>query len=84
MQNQNNIPIPETIPVYMPDEEVAKFIVFQQHYDLFALLLEKKVFEQKNCTISLNFDSKGELATIERQDFLFSRRHGDALGPIPA
>lgn len=68
------------IPIYMPDEEVEKFILFQKHYDLFTMLLEKKIFEQKNCAITLNFDNKGDLSTIERSDFLFSRRHGDALG----
>jgi hypothetical protein len=59
------------IPVYMLDDEAEKFIAFQKHFDLFSLLLEKKVFEQKGATITLHFDSKGTLKTITRADVLY-------------
>jgi len=66
--------LPKQIPVFMPDEEVAKFLLFQQYYEPFVLLIEKKVFEQKNATISLDFDKFGVLRAIRRQDFLYSSR----------
>lgn len=67
---------PETIEiaVYMPDEDAKKFLEFQKHYSVFNILLEKGVFNQKNASISLNFDSNGVLQTIQRADFLYAKR----------
>lgn len=67
---------PETIEiaVYMPDEDAKKFLEFQKHYQIFSILLEKGVFNQKNASISLNFDSNGVLQTIQRADFLYAKR----------
>lgn len=77
-------PIPTIIPVFIPDADAKKFLVFQEHYDLFTLMLEKGVFKQKNAAITLNFDSNGTLQTIQRSDFMYSlsaenrlRRQGD-------
>lgn len=64
----------EKIPIYILDAEAKKFLVFQQYYEPIALLIDKKVFEQKNATISLDFDKFGVLRSIRRQDFLFSSR----------
>lgn len=69
----NNSPI----AVYIPDEEAKKFLVFQQYYEPFSLMLEKKVFEQKNCFVSLFFDQNAVLQTIERKDYLYKRRFDD-------
>ncbi len=69
------MPQDQKIAIYIPDEEAKKFLLFQQHYELFTLLLDKKVFEQKNASVILNFDHLGDLQTIERNDFLWSARH---------
>lgn len=82
MEILNKPPKNLEVAVYIPDDDVGKFMEFQQHYEIFSLLLDRKVFEQKNCTIKLNFDNKGTLQTIEREDYLYSRRHEDAIGPI--
>lgn len=66
--------IPEKIPVFIPDVEAKQFLIFQQYYEPFVLLIEKKVFEQKNATVSLDFDKLGVLRAIRRQDFLYSSR----------
>jgi len=66
--------IPELIPVFIPDDQAKQFLIFQQYYEPFVLLIEKKVFEQKNATISLDFDKFGVLRAIRRQDFLYSSR----------
>lgn len=63
------------IAVYIPDEEAKKWILFQKHYKEFNLLIEKGVFEQKSAAISLHFDHLGVLQTIQRADFLYSRKH---------
>lgn len=62
------------IPVYMPDEEVQKFLVFQKHYKPISILVENQVFEQKNATILLDFDKDGVLKSVRRQDYLFTVR----------
>ncbi len=66
--------IPEQIPVFMPDADVKRFLVFQEYYQPFVLMIEKEVFKQKNATILLDFDRFGVLRTIRRQDFLYTSR----------
>ncbi len=70
-KTMNNI----EVAVYMPDETAKKFLIFQEYYDAFSLLVERGVFEQKNAAISLHFDQNGTLQTIQRADFLYSRKH---------
>lgn len=65
----------KTIPIYVIDEDAKKFILFQQHFELFSTLLAAGVFVQKNAQIVLNFDNNGVLQVIERKDRLYSRRH---------
>lgn len=70
---------PQKIPVFIPDEDAKRFLLFQKHYDVFNLLLERGVFDQKNCAISLHFDKFGVLQTIQRADFLYSKRNETPL-----
>lgn len=63
------------VAVYMPDEEALQFLLFKKHYSKIAVLIKANVFEQKNATISLNFDSVGDLKSINRSDSLYSARH---------
>lgn len=65
---------PKLIPVYMPDEEARKYLIFKENYNMICLLIEKNVFSQKSAAITLNFDGQGSLQTIERRDYLFNRR----------
>ena len=66
---------PEPIAIFIPDEDAKKFLLFQEHYNLFSLLLERNVFNQKNCAITLHFDSQGKLQVIQRADYLYSAKH---------
>lgn len=59
------------IAIYIPDEEAKKFLMFQEYYDVFSLMLEHKVFEQKGATLLLHFDKFGKLRNISRQDVLY-------------
>lgn len=52
------------------------FKKFQKHHELFRLLIERGVFDQKNANIMLNFDAFGNLGSIERRDFLYTKRQG--------
>ena len=67
----------EKIAIYIPDEEAKKFILFQKHYSLFSILLEKGAFDVKSGSVQLNFDHNGLLQTIQRSDFLYSRKFDD-------
>lgn len=69
--------IPElkkAIPVFIPDEELQKYLIFKANYNEICLLIEKGVFKQQSAAVTLNFDHKGVLQTVERRDFLFNRR----------
>lgn len=61
--------------IYLSPLDVEKFMLFQKYYELFSTLLEKGVFEQRSAMVSLNFDHQGTLQTIQRADFLYSRKH---------
>lgn len=60
------------ITVYLAPIDVERFKEFQKHYEVFNLLLEKKVFSQKSAAITLHFDNKGVLRTVQRADVLYS------------
>lgn len=63
------------IAVYIPDEDAQKFLLFQQYYDIFTLMVESGVFDIKNGSAALHFDKNGELLAINRADILYSKRH---------
>lgn len=63
------------VAIFVADPDVTKWLLFQQFYDPFTLMVEKQVFGQKNATILLDFDHLGILQTIRRNDFLYSRKH---------
>lgn len=65
---------PEKIAVYIPDNEAKQFLIFQQYFIPINILIEKKVFEQKNATILLDFDKYGNMQSIRRNDLLYSKR----------
>lgn len=63
------------ITIFLPEKEAELFVLFQKHYEVFKLLEERGVFNQKNSAITLHFDSNGVLQVINRADFLYSRKH---------
>lgn len=56
----------------------AEVLVPQKYYEMFMVMLNNKVFEQKNAAITLHFDQTGILQTIQRADFLYSKKHQKA------
>lgn len=70
MESKNKI----DIAIYIQDAEAKKWLLFQEYYEPFSLLVEKEVFKQRNAAISLHFDHSGVLQTIQRADFLYSRK----------
>lgn len=50
-------------------------LLTDQQMRVFTLLLERGVFETTNGSVTLHFDARGELQSIERRDYLYSKRH---------
>lgn len=65
----------QKIPIFIPNDEAEKYMLFLKHYDLFTLLLKRDVFNQKNASVTLDFDNSGILSSVRRTDILYSKRH---------
>ncbi len=65
----------EKIAVFIPDQEAQQFLLFQQHFEPFSIMIEANLFSIRNGSATLHFDSSGTLQTINRSDVLYSRRH---------
>jgi len=63
------------VTIILTTPEAMQFREYQQDYELFNLLKSRGVFDQKNASVTLNFDHNGVLQTIQRQDFMYSKRH---------
>lgn len=59
------------VTVYLNQDEAKKFILFQNYFDTFGILLDAKVFDQRATAITLNIDKQGHIRSIERKDMLY-------------
>lgn len=62
------------ITIFATNDMAKKFLIFQKYFDVFNVLLESKVFEQKKATVTLDFDHEGVLQSVRRADFLYTRK----------
>lgn len=67
--------IMDKVAVYIADSEAAQFLLFQEHYEPFTIMLESGVFDIRNGSAILHFDNHGTLQAVNRADILYSRRH---------
>ena len=65
----------EKIAIYVPDDEAKLFLLFQEYYDVFRLMVEHHVFDVRNGSVTLHFDKNGNIKTVNRADILYSSRH---------
>lgn len=63
------------VKIILSEEDAKKWIEYQKNYVTFVLMLERGVFDIKNGSALLNFDSQGILQNIQRSDYLYSRKH---------
>ncbi len=63
------------ITIFLTESDAAQFKNFQKYYAEFMLLVNKGVFDQRNGAVTLHFDSNGILQTIQRADYLYSKKH---------
>jgi len=61
----------EQTVIYLTPIDANLFLEFQRHYEIFNLLIEKNVFNQKGAAITLHFDNQGLIKTITRADVLY-------------
>jgi hypothetical protein len=61
----------DEITIFLSPIDAERYKQFLQYYDIFTLLVDKKVFEQKSAAITINFDNQGHIGTITRNDVLF-------------
>ncbi len=64
----------EQITVFLTTPEAELFKSYQQYHLTFKLLCEKGVFDIKNGSAVIHFDSLGYIQKIERHDSLFDNR----------
>lgn len=65
----------DKVAIYIPDEEAKQFLIFQQYFEPVNAIIEAGVFEIRNGSAILHFDSQGTLQGINRADVLYSRKH---------
>lgn len=63
------------VTVILTESDAIQFRNFQKYYEMFLLMVTKGVFDQKNAAVTLHFDSKGILQTIQHAGFLYSKKH---------
>ena len=63
------------IAIYLPDAEAEQFLLFQEHFDTFSVLLKAGVFSVRGGSVVIHFDQNGVLQNIGRADTLYSRKH---------
>lgn len=50
--------------IELTDEEAKLFKLFREHQDEFVILVEHNIFEIKNGSAELHFDSNGNLSSV--------------------
>jgi hypothetical protein len=63
------------VTILLPEAEAKKWVIFQQYYDTFSLIVDRGVFDIRNGSATLHFDNNGLLNSVVRNDFLYSRKH---------
>lgn len=59
----------KTTPVYLTENEALQFVKFQKHYAFMGLLESLSVFDIKNGSILIHFNSLGEITGVEKKEF---------------
>lgn len=69
--------IEQQITIFLTTPEAIAFRNFQQFHNTFMLMVNKGVFDTKNGSVEMHFDSNGVIQKIERHDSLFDSRVKD-------
>lgn len=61
---------PLTQMVELTDEQVALFLLFQEHYDSFGFILGSGILDIRGGSAELHFSDDGRLLLIKRHDVI--------------
>lgn len=64
----------QDVTIFLTPIDAELFKSYQQFHSTFALLCSKGVFDQRNGSITMHFDSLGNIGKIERHDSLYDAR----------
>lgn len=59
--------------IELNEVDAKLFLLFQRHYEEFALLVDNRVFEVCNGSAEIHFDPRGEIASIDLHAKVFKR-----------
>lgn len=62
------------VTIILTTPEAIMWRDYQQFHAAFALLVSRGIFDVKNGSVTIHFDSLGNIAKIERKDNLFDLR----------
>lgn len=65
----------DLIKIEITTPEAIMFRSFMEFNQTFSLLVKSGVFDCKNGSITMHFDSQGKIQKIERKDNLFDARN---------
>lgn len=66
---------PNTTAIFLTDEEIAQFLIFQQNYASVSTMIDAGVLSIKNGKAIVSFDYLGRVADIELQYHTFRLKH---------
>lgn len=69
---QNMMEDMDKIPIFIPDEEAKKFLIFQEHYDIFVAMQAADAFSVGWGKVVLNF-ANYELQNVVREEVAWRR-----------
>lgn len=58
--------------VYLDEEVAGKFVLFQQYFIPFEVMIQANFFEQRAATLVTRIDKDGKIRDISRTDLLYS------------
>lgn len=64
----------DLIKIEITNPEAVMFRSFMEFNQTFALMVKSGVFDMKNGSATIHFDSQGKIQKIERKDSLFDSR----------
>jgi len=64
----------QTTTIFLTPLQAQQFLEFQKNHAMFVFMLQNKVFDIKNGSATIHFDSNGVIGKIERNDTLFDSR----------
>ena len=58
----------------LSDAEAELFLLFREHQDIYTVLLNAGVFNVRNGSVEIHFDSEGTLSNIAKHEVVFKRQ----------